>query len=114
MPHRVVIVIREDPEKSHRAVEALRIALGLSTGDTLPVVVLLGRAPLLLASDPQDIVDGDTLELYLPSLKQLQVPFAVVAGTRERLRLDPEFVIRELGEGEIRALVAEADRTLIF
>ncbi len=75
MPPSVVVVIREDPQKSHRAVEALRIALGLSTGENPLSVILLGRSPLMISEDPGDIVDGEIMEKYLPSFKQLNIPF---------------------------------------
>jgi len=114
MPPRLVIVIREDPQKSHRAVEALRIALGLSTGENLPMVVLLGQAPLLLSRDPEEMVDGEILEKHLPFVKQLGIPFVVVTGSRSRFTLDPEFMVSELSEDTIRSLVADADRALIF
>ena len=65
MPPSVVVVIREDPRKTHRAVEALRIALGLSTGENPMTVVLLDQAPLLISDDPEEIVDGEILEKYL-------------------------------------------------
>lgn len=114
MPPRVVVVIREDPQKSHRAVEALRIALGLSMGGNPLTVVLLGQAPLLISEEPEDVVDGEILEKYLPSLKQLEVPFAVVAGARSLFALDPGFTVHELSEDAIRSLIADADRTIVF
>jgi len=76
MPPSIIVVIHEDPRKTHRAVEALRIALGLGTGDNPLTVVLLDQAPLLLVEDQDDLVDGEILEKYLPSLKQLQIPLS--------------------------------------
>lgn len=112
MPPSIVVVIREDPQKSHRAVEALRIALGLSTGENPMTVVLLGQAPRLLSEDPEDVVDGEILEKYLPSFKQLEIPFAILSGSG--FDLDPDFKVKELSEEAIRSLVAEADRVLVF
>ena len=69
MSKRVAVVIAEDPTKTHRPVEALRIALGLCAGEHHTTIVLLGRAPLLLTDDTEDIVDVDILEKYrLPCL----------------------------------------------
>lgn len=110
----VVVVIREDPLKTHRAVEALRIALGLSTGENPLTIVLLGHAPLLLAEDAEDIVDGEILEKYLPSLQQLEIPFVVPIDTRSSYSLDPDFKVHEASTSEIAALVAESDRVLVF
>lgn len=114
MPPSVVIVIREDPQKSHRAVEALRIALGLSTGENPLSVILLGQSPLMISEDPEDIVDGEIMEKYLPSLKHLKIPFSVPIGTGVRFDLDPEFDVRELSEEAIRTSIASSDRVLIF
>ena len=114
MPPSVVVVIREDPQKSHRAVEALRIALGLSTGDNPLSVILLGQAPLMISEEPEDIVDGEILEKYLPSFKHLKIPFKVPIGTGARFNFDPEFEVKELSEEAIRATIADSDRILVF
>lgn len=114
MPPRIAVVVRENPQKSHRAVEALRIALGLSTGENPLTVVLLGQAPLLISREPEDIVDGENLEKYLPSFKQLKIPFIVITSTRSRFSVDPEFTVSELSEDAIRSLIADADRTIVF
>lgn len=114
MPPSIVTVIREDPSKSHRAVEALRIALGLSTGDNPLSVVLLEQAPRLLAEDLDDVHDLEILEKYLPSFKHLKIPFIVLPGARAAFSLDGDFDIREAPAEEITALVASADRVLAF
>jgi sulfur relay (sulfurtransferase) complex TusBCD TusD component (DsrE family) len=115
MPPSVIVVIREDPRKTHRAVEALRIALGLSTGENLLTVVLLNEAPLLLTEGLEDeIVDGEILEMYLPSFKHLQIPFIVPPGTGERFDLDSDFSVTESSVEDIHAAIASADRVLVF
>jgi hypothetical protein len=114
MPPSVVVVIREDPQKSHRAVEALRIALGLSTGENPLSVVLLGRSPLMISEDPEDIVDGEIMEKYLPSFKHLKIPFLVPIGTGSKFDLDPGFDTRELSVESLRAVIADSDRILVF
>ena len=114
MPPSVVVVIREDPWKTHRPVEALRIALGLSTGENPMTVVLLDQAPVLISEDLEEIVDGEILEKYLPSFKHLKIPFAVLSGTGSHFRLDPEFRVSELSEEAIQSLISGSDRTLVF
>ena len=114
MPPSVVVVIREDPQKSHRAVEALRIALGLSTGENPLSVILLGQAPLMISEEPEDVVDGEIMEKYLPSFKHLKIPFSVPIGTHTRFDLDLEFDIRELSEEAIRSAISGSERVLIF
>jgi len=114
MPPSIIVVIHEDPRKTHRAVEALRIALGLGTGDNPLTVVLLDQAPLLLVEDQDDLVDGEVLEKYLPSLKQLQIPFVVPSGAGLQFDLDPGFKIRETTPPEIESLISASDRVLVF
>jgi sulfur relay (sulfurtransferase) DsrF/TusC family protein len=114
MPPSVVVVIREDPQKSHRAVEALRIALGLSTGENPLSVVLLGQAPLMISEDPEDIVDGEIMEKYLPSFKHLKISFLVPLETRSQFNLDPGFDVKELSEEAIRLAISDSSRILVF
>jgi sulfur relay (sulfurtransferase) DsrF/TusC family protein len=114
MPPSIIVVIREDPQKTHRAVEALRIALGLSTGENPLSVVLLGRAALLVSEDTEEIVGGEILDTYLPSFKHLKIPFLVPPGTGGRFNLDPEFEVRELAEEAIQETIASSDRVLVF
>jgi hypothetical protein len=111
---RVVVVIREDPLKSHRAVEALRIALGLSTGAIPPTVVLLDEAPRLLGHDIDDIVDVEILEKHLPVLKDLEIPFVVRSGVVAQYGVEAGFAVQEQSDAQISALVAGADRVLTF
>ena len=113
MSKRIAVVISEDPFVTARPVEALRIALGLSAGDHEMTVVLLGRAPLLLMQDTEKIVDVDILEKYLPSFKQLSIPFIVESGTAMDVWSD-NFSVTTRTADEIRQLVQSADRSLIF
>jgi hypothetical protein len=113
MSKRVAVVITEDPTKTHRPVEALRIALGLCAGDHETTIILLGNAPLLLTDDTDDVVDVDILEKYRPSFKQLHVPFVVASGSRTEKFLDG-FSVTSKSPDEVRTLVHSLDRTLVF
>ncbi|MCP9469872.1 MAG: hypothetical protein NNA31_07725 [Nitrospira sp.] len=113
MAKTVVVVIQEDPTKTHRPVEALRIALGLVAGSHLTTVILLGEAIRLLSGDTEDIVDVDILEKYLPSIHHLNVPF-VITHDADRSLVDEKFYVRYESENEIRSFIHSADRTLIF
>lgn len=114
MPATVVVVIREDPVKTPRAVEALRIALGLGAGENPLTVVLLDHAPLLLAQETDELRDAEILEKYRPSLQQLQIPFVVPVGSRARHDFDASFAVTEASVEEIASLVGSADRVLVF
>ena len=113
MSKRVAVVITEDPTKTHRPVEALRIALGLCAGDHDTTIVLLGRAFLLLTDDTDDVVDVDILEKYRPSLAQLGVPFILESGAETNVLLE-EFSVTLKTASEIRDFLESCDRTLAF
>ena len=113
MSKRVAVVIAEDPTKTHRPVEALRIALGLCAGEHETTVILLGRAPLLLTDNTDDVIDVDILEKYRPSLAQLAVPFILESGTAANALLE-EFSVTQKPADEIRQFLTSCDRTLIF
>ena len=113
MSKRVAVVISEDPSVTARPVEALRIALGLCAGDHETTVVLLGRAPLLLMKDTDEIVDVDILEKYLPSFKHLSVLFIVETGTAMDIWSDT-FSVTTRTADEIRQLIRTVDRSLVF
>jgi sulfur relay (sulfurtransferase) DsrF/TusC family protein len=113
MSKRVAVVISEDPSATARPVEALRIALGLCAGDHETTVVLLGRAPLLLMKDTEDILDVDILEKYLPSFTHLSVPFIVEPGTVMDAWSD-NFSVTTRTADEIRQFIRMVDRSLVF
>ena len=113
MSKRIAVVISEDPYLTARPVEALRIALGLCAGGHETTVVLLGRSPLLLMENTEEIVDVDILEKYLPSFKHLSIPFIVEPGTVMSAWSD-DFSVTALPVDEIRQFVRSVDRSLIF
>jgi hypothetical protein len=113
MASTISVVVRDDPRKSHRPVEALRIALGLAAGDHDVTVVLLGHAPLLLTDDTDEIVDVDILEKYLPSFQQLAIPFVVTANGSAG-SFQPGFSVHMYKADEIHRLITTAEHTLVF
>ena len=113
MSKRVAVVITEDPTKTHRPVEALRIALGLCAGDHEVTVILLEMAPLLLTEETDHIIDIDILEKYRPSFAQLMVPFVVDDATHIDGILD-EFSVSRMAPADIRSVVQSSERTLVF
>jgi hypothetical protein len=113
MAKKIAVVIQEDPRKTHRPVEALRIALGLVAGGHETTVVLLNEAVGLIAEDPDEIVDLEILEKYLPSIEQLEIPFILSEGTDPSM-IRPELAVRFATDEEIRTAVHSMDRTLVF
>ena len=78
----VLVVISEDPRRSHRANEAMRIALGVVAGENAVTIVLSGPAVHLLDEDTDDLVDGDDIAKFRAALKKLGIPFHVDAASR--------------------------------
>ncbi|WP_455371734.1 DsrE family protein [Petrachloros mirabilis] len=113
MSKRVAVIIEEDPLKSHRPVEALRIALGLCAGDHETTVVLLGNAPILITDEIDDVVDVDILEKYRPSFPQLEIPFIVESNSAVHHLLS-DFSVTPKTPQEIRTFIQSVDRTLVF
>jgi len=113
MSKTVAVVIQEDPRKTHRPVEALRIALGLVAGSHTTTVILLGEASRLISHDIDDIVDVDILEKYLPSVQQLEIPF-ILQSQIDKSSISTDFPVTYEHDAAIRAFLDSVDRTLIF
>ena len=76
----VLVLISVDPRESHRANEAMRIALGIVSGENEVVIVLTGPAVHLLDPETDDLVDGDDIAKFRDNLRAVGVPFHVEAG----------------------------------
>ena len=101
---------------SHRANEAMRIALGIVAGDNEVRIVLTGPAVHLLDEDTDDLVDGDDIAKFRASLKKLGVPFHVekdAVPTDASWNADGHVVI-PVTRDEIAALVQRGRRFLVF
>jgi hypothetical protein len=110
-----LVVISEDPRVSHRANEAMRIALGIVAGDNEVRVVLTGPAVHLLDEDTDDLIDGDDIAKFRASLKKLGVPFHVEGAlpTHPDWNADGHPVV-SVSREEIAGLVPRATRFLVF
>jgi hypothetical protein len=110
-----LVVISEDPRVSHRANEAMRIALGIVAGDNEVHVVLTGPAVHLLDEDTDDLIDGDDIAKFRASLRKLGVPFHIEGAppTTPGWNADGHPVI-PVGPAQVAALVPRATRFLIF
>jgi hypothetical protein len=112
----VLVLISEDPRVSHRANEAMRIALGIVAGETPAHVVLAGPAAHLLDEDTDELVDGDDIAKFRAALKKLGVAFHVEEGAAPPDRswnADGHPVV-SITPGGIAGLVAKATRFLVF
>ena len=114
MPLQVVILICEDPTKSHRPVEGLRIALGLSTGPNPLTIIIMGEARLLLTTEISDVIDSEILEKHVPVLQELGIQIVLPTNSQKEFSLDPDFSVSEIPTTEITSLITHADRVLVF
>ncbi len=114
MPKQLVVLIRDDPTTSHRASEAIRIALGLSTGPNPISIILLNNARQLVTDDAYDLPDGEVLEKHLPVIKNLEIPIFLPLGSRDSFPIDDEFTIQESSSSQMATLLQQADRVLAF
>ena len=113
---KIVVVIAVDPFKSHRAVEALRIALGLGSHNEGRDVslILSGRAPFLLGEDTSDIVDGEILEKHLPVFIEWGTLFHVAIDAESPGRYIQDCKTQSLSFSDITTALEVADRVLVF
>ncbi len=114
--HATLVLISEDPRVSHRANEAMRIALGVVAGENDVHIVLTGPAVHLLDEDTDDLVDGDDVVKYRASLKKLGIPFHV---EQSALPKDPDWnaaghAVIPVTAPEIAALMSTASRFIVF
>ena len=102
--------------KSPRAVESLRIALGLgSHNEGRDVsIVLGGRAPFLLAEDTSDITDSEILEKHLPVFLEWGTPFAIAPDAEVPPLYAPGIQAKPITQAELAAALEAADHVLIF
>jgi hypothetical protein len=112
----VLVVVSVDPEISHRANEAVRIALGILAGENAVAIALLGTGAKVLDADVEDYVDGEDLVKHLATLKKLGQRFHV---ERSAVRADPgwnptRLEVVPIDRADLAALLAGSRRTLAF
>jgi predicted peroxiredoxin len=112
----VLVLISEDPRASHRANEAMRIALGVVAGENEVSIVLAGAGAHLLDEDTDELVDGDDIAKVRASLRKLGIPFHVEADS-----VPPDaswnaegHPVRPIDTEGIAALAARASRFIVF
>ena len=114
MLNNIIVVLREDPMTTGRPVEGLRIALGLSTGSIPLMIILLGKARILLTEDALDVKDAEILEKYLPVIQELELPLVIPQGSSKDYSIDPDFSVKEASISEINSYLLNADRAMVL
>ena len=110
-----LVLISEDPRVSHRANEAMRIALGIVAGENEVRIVLTGPAVHLLDDDTDDLVDGDDIAKFRAALRKLGVPFHIegAAPTPADWNADAHPVV-PVTAADIASMLSRATRFLLF
>lgn len=112
----VLIAVSVDPETSHRANEAVRIALGILAGENAVTIALLGAGAKVLDADVEDYVDGDDLLKHLGTLRKLDQAFHVersaIPSDRGWNPLGLEVV--PIDRVDLARLLADSRRALLF
>lgn len=112
----VLVIVSEDPRVSHRANEAMRIALGVVAGDNKVDIVLTGPGVHLLDEDTDDLIDGDDVAKYRAALKRLGIPIHVEESalpTEPGWNPDGHRVVA-VNSDTIAQLAARATRFILF
>jgi len=111
---KIVCLIQSDPMGSHRAVEGIRIALGLASGEHDVTVILTGDAPRLLGPEmEEDGVDGDLARKFLPMLTMF-VPTIFIDAASAIDCSKSDYATATLSRDEIAGHVAATERLLVF
>ena len=112
----VLVAVSVDPETSHRANEAVRIALGILAGENAVTVALLGAGAKVLDAEVEDYVDGEDLLRHLGTLKKLGQAFHV---ERTAVRTDPGWnplglEVVPIDRSDLAGLLTGSRRALLF
>jgi DsrE/DsrF-like family len=112
----VLVLISVDPETSHRANEAVRIALGIIAGENDVTIALLGPAAKILDAAVEDYIDGEDILRHVSTLRRLGQPFHV---DRNVIPADggwnPEgAAIVPFSPDDLAGLIGKSDRVLVF
>lgn len=111
----ILVLIKGDPTKSHKPAEAIRIALGLISGEHTVQIVLLGPSVQLLSEDAEDLVDGELLIKYLPSFVDLGQKFYVEETAWKKADLEPvDYIIESVSMQRVEELVRKAGHLVSF
>ena len=69
---------------------------------------------MLVTEETSEVVEVETLEKYLPTIQDLELPIVLPEGSGEAFSVDPDFAVREVSLSGITSLLCQADRVLVF
>ena len=112
----VLVAVSADPETSHRANEAIRIALGILAGENPVVIALLGAGAKILDAEVEDYTDGEDIARHVATFRKLRQPFHVerAAISYGRGWNPAGLQIVPLDGADLARLMATSRRVLVF
>ena len=115
MAAKLVILIRSNPDKSHRPAEAIRIAAGLGIGKNPLKVILSGESPRVLSPDEDDLIDIDIIEKFLPMMNEWNIPIYVDKRSLSNIDLkNSPYKFRVADSEETSELIAGGHYVMVF
>ncbi|MCL5096504.1 MAG: hypothetical protein M1608_03015 [Candidatus Omnitrophica bacterium] len=111
-----LFIITGDPRASPRPAEAVRIAAGIGAWQRIDVTIYLrARAVLVLSEFPEELVDADNFDRYLPIVKEWGRQVYVQRGAPELAEIGLAAVAyREISDSELARLTARQDYIMRF
>ena len=116
MNRKALFIVNSDPRTSPRTAEAIRIAAGVGAWKKVDVTVVLCESAVLALSEfPDELIDEDNFNRYLPILGEFGRPIYVETGAPllENLGQTPVRFER-IGVAQLARMAAESDCVLRF
>jgi hypothetical protein len=111
----LLVVIYADPNENGAAAEALRMAMGLSTGNRTLQMVLMGPAAQVLGEDVDELVDGEMMENHLDVFEDWGTVFHVGKDATEAYDLsDSPVEVVPIGSDDLAKMMAAAHQVMVF
>ena len=114
MGKRVAVIIRNTPFNSERNSEALRMTVGLTTGDHDITVLFLDDGVLSLRALDPALIGADDANKHLDACRMLGVRLVAEEDSLLRLGVTPAKPVEVVSRGEALRAIAEADVVVPF
>lgn len=115
MTAKLILLIRSNPDNSHRPAEAIRIAAGLGIGENPLKIILTGESPRILSPDEEDLVDLEILEKFLPMINEWNIPIYVDKMSLNNINLNNSpYKYRVADNNETSELIAGGHYVFVF